>query len=464
MSKKIRFISAGAGSGKTYRITKELQGMLASEEVQPGGVIATTFTRLAATELKERVRQKLMSDGHPALAAQMGQALIGTVNGICGELLARFAFEAGLSPDQKVLEEEQGNRLFGTALEGLLAEEPDRMRRLNAMARRLGLVNDRYQPDWRKEVMDIANAARANNMGPAQVRESAHASTDSLLSQFATPYSVDRDLNSEFLDAVSRAIDSADFEVDQTKGTARYIRGLTGAQAALRQNTLPWSEWVKLSKDKPTKKSLHLAEPVQVIAGDFEKHPALHEDIREFCSEAFNLAASSIEAYQTLKARQGLLDFVDQEQLLYELLDHPHVMDTLRDELQVLFVDEFQDTSPIQLALFMKLSSLADQVVWVGDVKQAIYGFRGSDPELMQAVLRGVTDSGGVTDVLPYSWRSRPALVEYVNAIFVPAFANSLSAEEVSLKAQRSEPGDGAAVICWHLGKSNHDGRADDLA
>jgi ATP-dependent exoDNAse (exonuclease V) beta subunit len=463
MSQHIRFISAGAGSGKTYRITQDLQAMLADGEVRPGGVIATTFTRLAATELKERVRQKLMSDGYTELAAQMGQALIGTVNGVCGQLLVRFAFEAGLSPDQKVLEEEQGNRLFGAALETLLEEEPERIPRLNAMARRIGLVDDRYQPDWRREVMSVASAARANNMSPDQVRAWASTSTDSLLSQFSPPYASGRDLNGELLGAVSHAIENVDFENDQTKGTASYIRQLHGAQTALQQNRLPWSEWVKLSKSRPTKKSEHLAEAVQIIAGDFEKHPVLHDDIRGFCSEVFDLAANSIEAYQQLKAQQGLLDFVDQEQRLYELLDHPHVKATLSDELQVLFVDEFQDTSPIQLALFMKLAALADNVIWVGDVKQAIYGFRGSDPELMQAVLRGVVEGGGVTDVLPYSWRSRPALVEYANQIFVPTFAESLAAEEVALEAQRKEISD-PAVICWHLGKSNHAGRADDLA
>jgi ATP-dependent exoDNAse (exonuclease V) beta subunit len=56
-----------------------------------------------------------MAEGSAELATQMGQALIGTVNGVCGELLARFAFEAGLSPDQKVLEEQQADRLFGAA-------------------------------------------------------------------------------------------------------------------------------------------------------------------------------------------------------------------------------------------------------------------------------------------------------------------------------------------------------------
>lgn len=464
MSQHIRFISAGAGSGKTYRITEDLQKMLANGSVQPSGVIATTFTRMAATELRERVRQQLMADGNAAQAVQMGQALIGTVNSVCGKLLGRFAFEAGLSPDQKVLEEEQAKRMFGAALESLLDGQPERISKLNAMARRLGKIDDNFHPDWRTEIMDVASAARANNMSPEQIRAWAQTNTDDLLAMFAPPYASDCDLNVELLQAVTHAIENIDTDLDATKGTARYLNKLQRARAQLSQDRLPWSEWVSLSKAGPTKKSELLAEQVQIIAGDFEKHPLLHADIREFCAEIFALAAASIEAYQQLKQQQGMLDFVDQERQLYDLLDHPHVRNTLADELQVLFVDEFQDTSPIQLALFMKLAALADQVVWVGDIKQAIYGFRGSDPELMQAVLRGVSDGGGTMDVLQYSWRSRPPLVNYVNQVFVPTFAESIPAEQVTLEARRPEESGAAAVTCWHLAGSNTAKRASDIA
>ena len=56
MSNKLHFISAGAGSGKTYRLTQILHAKLSAGEIRPSGVIATTFTRKAATELRERVR------------------------------------------------------------------------------------------------------------------------------------------------------------------------------------------------------------------------------------------------------------------------------------------------------------------------------------------------------------------------------------------------------------------------
>lgn len=465
----IRFISAGAGSGKTYRITQELQEMLAAGKVSPGGIIATTFTRLAATELRERVRQKLMEKGSAELAAQMGQALIGTVNSVCGELLVRFAFEAGLSPDQKVIEDRQADSLFGAALESILAEDPKRMRELNALAHRLGIYDpDTKRLNWRKEVMGVASAARANGLTPDTVRSFAGESTSSLLALFPEPYPDKRDLDDELLGAINTALSGIATSIDGTAVTRKYIDLLEGLRAALINRRMQWAEWAKLSKTGPGAKSRSYAEPIRLIAGDFEKHPKLRADIAKFIDEVFTLAAESIEAYQRVKEEQGLLDFVDQERRVYELLDNPQVRETLADELEVLFVDEFQDTSPIQLALFMKLAALADQVIWVGDIKQAIYGFRGSDPELMQAVLDALEADGGKPDVLEHSWRSRPSLVSYINEIFVPAFANRLGREQVALSPKRSPRDDTtpreAAIACWHLAGSNWNKRANDIA
>ena len=89
-SAHIHFISAGAGSGKTYSLTRKLEELLSRGEVTPAGVIATTFTRLAAGELKERVRSALIESGQLGVANQMEQALIGTVNSVCGDTSQAF--------------------------------------------------------------------------------------------------------------------------------------------------------------------------------------------------------------------------------------------------------------------------------------------------------------------------------------------------------------------------------------
>src|SRR5574340_94247 len=110
MSGKLHFISAGAGSGKTYRLTQILHAKLSAGDIRPAGVIATTFTRKAATELRERVRSHLLEQGAYRIANAMGQARIDTVNSVCGGLLSRFAFEAGMSTEQQVLEAWSGVR------------------------------------------------------------------------------------------------------------------------------------------------------------------------------------------------------------------------------------------------------------------------------------------------------------------------------------------------------------------
>ena len=92
------------------------------------------------------------------------------------------------------------------------------------------------------------------------------------------------------------------------------------------------------------------------------------------------------------------------EQLALRALDEPAVSERLDDELEPLLVHEFQDTNPMQIALFMKLARFAREVIFVGDVKQAIFGFRGSDPELVHRTLDALRERGCSLEVLGSSW------------------------------------------------------------
>ena len=72
MSETFRFISAGAGSGKTFRLAEVLHELLTNERVRPSGVLATTFTTKAAAELRERVRTHLLKRGQFSLPTAIG--------------------------------------------------------------------------------------------------------------------------------------------------------------------------------------------------------------------------------------------------------------------------------------------------------------------------------------------------------------------------------------------------------
>lgn len=455
MPASIRFISAGAGSGKTYALTEILHRELAEGRVAPGGVLATTFTKRAATELRERVRGHLIERGAYALANAMGSARIGTINSVCGGLLQRFAFEAGLSTEQRVLDEARAAQLLREAIDTVI-EGPE-LRELLHVSHRLSLLEGVRSGDeapWRKALKMLVDQARSNGIEGTVLRQFGASNADNLLTHF--PPITGQDVDALLRNAIHEILPTVRNVAESVgkKNTGAYLKQLEATLKSLDEGALTWAAWNKLGSMEPEKGLLNDIQPVIEATGKMASHPKLHVDIRRYLEIMFSLAADSLDAYAKAKRQLGALDFTDQERQLLDVIDAPAVAATLADELDLLMVDEFQDTSPIQLALFLKLAACARQVVWVGDIKQAIYGFRGSDTALMRAVVDALPGLGGTRDALAYSWRSRPSLVAFVNDVFGAAF-DGLPADEVTLQAKRPEIAGTAAVADWILAGKN---------
>lgn len=458
----VRFISAGAGSGKTYRLTEELERALSEGSVRPAGVIGTTFTVKAASELRDRVRTRLIENGRSLLAEQMAQALIGTVHSVCERLLGRFAFELGLSPQLNVASVEDGTRLFNRALDEVLSAE--RVREMNLCAQRLDLVEESNRMSWQGCVKDIVDQARSNDIDASALAAMGCENADRFLDYFPESTGSEK-ASGALVAAIHKAIADIDLETDITKGTAKYVDALQAAVAELGRDDCRWTRWISLSKAAPTKKSQPAAVPVQAAASLYDRNAAFQADIRGYIEGVFEIAGDTLDRFQAIKSERGLIDYGDMEQLALRALDIPAIAERLDDELELLLVDEFQDTNPMQLGLFMKLARFAREVIFVGDVKQAIYGFRGSDPELVSRTVDSLTARGGTLDVLESSWRSRPSLVRYLNAVFVNAFArDGIEPELVKLAPQRREALNGPVVVCWSLPKAKAVVQADTLA
>jgi|CXWL01.1.fsa_nt_gi ATP-dependent exoDNAse (exonuclease V) beta subunit len=454
MAGTLRFVSAGAGSGKTYRLTQILHEKLSSEQATPGGVIAMTFTRKAATELRERVRTALLEKGEFALANSMGQARIGTVNSVCGGFLERFTFEAGLAPEQRVLEEAQAGALVREAIDAV--SDSATVQDLVELARRLGIES------WEDALKSLMDQARANDIAPARCATFGERNAKDLLAHFPAPTA--DDLDALLVRAIETAVPALVTRATGKKNTADYIALARDTLRVVRGGTAVWADWVRLSKGAPEAGLKTIAQPVTDIASRFVAHPRLRQDIERYLAAIFTLAAKALDAYARRKRELGVIDFVDQEHLFLGLLEKPAVVEALSEELELLLVDEFQDTSPIQLELFVRLSRIARETVWVGDVKQAIYGFRGSDAELMKAVLEKLPSLGGSREVLGQSRRSRPDLVRLVNGAFGDAFAPGLSRAEVELTPVRKELVPDPAFANWVLNGKNVQERAAALA
>lgn len=460
LEEKIRIISAGAGSGKTHRLTDELVGLLKDKEsgISPEGIVATTFTRKAAAELVERLRQSLFKEQKGREAEKLSAGLIGTVNGISGILLKQIAFEAGISPQLEVVAEEDQQIIFNKALAELV--ENDKVSELEDICERLENLN------WKEQLKAIVDAARSNNCSKEDLPGFAEKSVSALMKYVpAQSKNSASKLDKSLLDAITTAIAGIKKNTaDATVGTRKYLEFLEEIEARLNGGQfLPWKEWVELATNKPTKSSESLAEPVRHAAAVHATHPRFHDDINSYITTLFGLASDLIEHYQEYKKERGLMDFVDQESLLLKALDSEDVRERLADALDLLLVDEFQDTSPIQLALFLKLTDVVKKSIWVGDPKQSIYGFRGADPSLMAAVTKAVPVKP--SDVQTTSYRSRADLVKFVNGLFVPAFASFLPEKQVALGPYRPEPAGAAnAIRLWPLVSNNRENRFAEIA
>ena len=461
MNPNLQIISAGAGSGKTYRLTNEMVKLLQSG-VRASGIIATTFTKKAAAELQERVRVKLLEEGMTKQANDLTNALIGTVHGLGVKLLQRFAYEAGVSPEVSIIADEDRQLMFNQSLAVVLTNE--RVEQMENLSNRLGL-NKRDFGDWRKTVRQLTDVARANDFDKEVLEISKIRSFESFL-PFVAPVGTQSaewwtaELERHLHDTVA----ALDANEDSTKVTAGAVTFLRGKIRELKlRGELYWHEWVKISKTKVGAKSRDTMEPLAEFAKSHEAHPQFHADIRDFIYNVFDLATKAIEEYERYKKMRGLIDYTDMEVLVKKLLRNERVREVLREELDLLMVDEFQDTSPLQLEIFWQLSQFAKHSIWVGDPKQSIYGFRGADPKLMLALIE---KQGGVKpeNIQEYSWRSRQDVVAASNAIFTKAFDN-LPEEQVALKARRltkakpgfsanqaDEPSEaGLALHHWHL-------------
>lgn len=439
MNPDIEIISASAGTGKTYElceiISKQIEGGTA-----PESIIATTFTKKAAQELSDRVRAKLHETGNPDAATCVDDALIGTVHSVCTRLLKRFAFEAGISPRLKVIDDVASQAVLNECMESyLLSEGIEMMDEIEKLALQMDQFNFKdFSVNWRKQVNQLLSMARSNAIDPSKLEDMGRTSADELMSHLPSPTT--EDLVSPLLPAIRQAITAIQSNNDETQATSNAVDTLKRHERALQNDGLKWADWYQLAKLKTGKKSEDAVATVQLLASRVEQHPRLHADIRRYSELIFLITRETLDLFQQRKTARGLLDYTDLEVLTLDLLDQQDVRKCLKEDYNLLLVDEFQDTSPIQIALFLKLAGTVERTHWVGDTKQSIYAFRGSDPKLMQAAEQRFRQ-GKAARKLSTSYRHRPELVTFFNSLFPSLFGQTseIREEEVTVAADREE-------------------------
>ena len=436
------FVSAGAGSGKTFTLTQRImyalrpgskpQGQWADPQVpEPfldgiDQVLAITFTEKAAEELKERIRAALIDEGMDAEAAKVDNAWISTIHGMCSRIIRAHALDLGLDPAFGVAEyaEDLKRAAVEHVLRRAIAEDTTGAGAYDDLLAAFALENESGSYSARSlmailfKVLSAASASVGGLGAFCQVRPApSHVALMEAYREIALAPSY---ANAE---AAQRALDALDAYV----GSARDMEALRTCFAScdalsLRGRGMGKDEKAAVAEVR-RERTLFFAESYLGMKGD-----AL--------SQLMDLAADVQAEYEALKAEKSLLDNDDLLTRAYDALkDNPLVHAEFAGKFKMVMVDEFQDTAQQQVEL-VRLLCGADgrELCTVGDAQQSIYRFRGADVSVFRRKKKEVERSGqGVSCSLDVNFRSHADILAYADKIFEGGEGNPLGRDFLHL-------------------------------
>ena len=476
-------VEAAAGTGKTTELVRRILNVVARGRATIDQIVAVTFTEKAAGELKLRIRKELESQrlrsGDPGVRSHLTDAIqrleeahVSTIHGFCADMLRERPVEAGIDPLFEVLTESRAERLFNEAFEAWLHRQlespPEGVRRalrrsvwsrdergsddgpvdrIRRAARELAEWRD-FDGRWRRDAFDrevelarvlaCVHEVAALSAIPASMR-------DPLYLDLAPVRELSHDIETASrFDAVdpdgweARVIDLA-----QNRDVRRARRGRDRAYAANVARDVVWQAFEGLTRELDAFQQ----------AADCDLAALLHDEL-----------ADVVIGYEKIKRQAGALDFVDLLLRARDLLvGHPDVLDAFQRRFRRIFVDEFQDTDPLQAEILMLLSAdgaaernwrrvvpAPGKLFIVGDPKQAIYRFRRADVETYREVCELLKSRGAKPAFLRRSFRATPAIQRTVNAAFAPLMTGdraTLQADYVGLLPDRPDTPDQPAVV-----------------
>lgn len=395
-------LGAGAGTGKTAVLTGRylniLKNGVLSKERETEEILAITFTNKAADEMLGKIIKSLSESGMGDYL-EKGRFNISTIHSFCEKILRQYSLLLGIQSDFEILSEEQKAELQNKACDLVLKEFADN-EDLKKLVRDLNLTRPVM---LKKEIISLYE--RLRNQGyeidEAVALTQIKGKTDkskllSLLSDFENEKSIKK-FKTFMEDPLYAEITSGNFTLKNIKA---LLQNIGTSQKAIRYE----------------------------IEEECENILAELEDVG---GPKYTLIQDLLESYdknfEQVKEEENSLDFDDLQIKTLKLLEIESVRKKLQREISYIMIDEFQDINRTQRKLFMKLTDdlCADiNFFVVGDEKQSIYGFRGSDVREYYKVVEKIKSTSGKVLNLKDNYRTSANLLEDINKVFDFLFEN----------------------------------------
>lgn len=442
------FVSAGAGSGKTFTLTRRIVYALSPESgpfvEHLDQVLAITFTKDAAAEIRDRVRRALIDEGMDEEALTVDDAWISTIHGMCSRILRAHALELGIDPEFTVLTDT--DELMDQAVEHVLARAtasdaaPELAASLKALYAWYPMAGEGGPfgagTTIKGLVRDLLELSSQLPGGMDDVRVArGQADTSALADAYRAALGASKAATEKAQMALD-AIDAFEASGKTMADAARLMMSCTMPRAS---KAFP-KEQVELLKAEAADAFINI---VLACGG-----PAL---------DALVGLARSVEAeYRALKAAQSALDNNDLLRMAYEALrDYPAIRAAYEGRFKMVMIDEFQDTDQMQVDLIRYLTGAGERALCtVGDAQQSIYRFRGAEVEVFRRQERKVGSSVA---------SEATAVADAPAGELVKLVRNFRSHDEVLRYVARVFDGDDGGLMQGFLDLEASDGRKDTL-
>ncbi len=422
-------ISAGAGSGKTFTLTRRIAWALTPGSAGEGRafvddidqVLAITFTEKAAREIKARVRSTLRQEGLVEQALKVDAAWISTIHGMCSRILKEHALSLGMDPAFSIVGDQEQRDLLDACIEEALGAENELLDdgRFGGLVRAYGARGGEGSvQDMLSTVLNTASGLMdgldAFELGP-ELREASRLALEIKLAYEETLALVEAEAaqRKKPTSTMESALVGCPAAIEELEVLVE--RGCSHGELLSRIPALFCPKKYGSTEFKAAVDELRSA--LALAAGECEAALARPH------AEALLALARDVEArYQERLDQRGALDM---DGLLRAVLrafrERPDMAAAYADRFKLVMVDEFQDTNQLQIDMISYLVGDREQrLCTVGDAQQSIYAFRGADVSVYEAhKARMRSPEVGALDVrLDANFRSNAAILSFAERIF----------------------------------------------
>lgn len=449
-------VSASAGSGKTSVMIRRIINLLINEHYSVSDLLVLTYTTKAASEMKQKLLKELKKQAtkNADLIKEIDEvalADISTIDSFCQKLVKKYFYILDIDPSFEVLQGSEQKSVMTNCMKKAIAS----YKKSNAdeYAKIFEFVSsNRTDKKIYENVLNIYNFC-CSILNYDEFKKHCFELTDSTKNK-ASNY---------IFEKITKQVA---YLLSQLKIARQEAGNLEKTKCVEFYNKLESSmAIIAIAKSLPEMIShSELELPRMIKANDVDNDEVLYkmgfiknqfkeiiEGLSKFGDEEdytnslvqcgqttkilLELNDKFSEEYSKYKTRKNMYDYNDIERKVVKLLEHEKIKQIIQKSYKKIFVDEFQDSNLIQETIIRNISD--NNLFFVGDLKQAIYGFRQSDSRIFERIVKEFAQKeSSSSKFLNCNFRTNKDVIEFINKIFCEIMTEKSAQLDYKNKAQ----------------------------